>query len=482
MEHVVERRRTDRRRGDRRGSGPPKAEAFAGDVDRRHTDRRQYIRRQLERKKTEESRRENEEKHRILLEEIEDVYYETDLNCNLIFVNNAMCKSLKYTSEELIGQKYWQLVNETTVKMLRDAVDRSYSSNVPVTLLDMEVIRKDGTKLIYETSVSVIRDTEDKPIGFRGISRDVTERRKLEAALKRNQEELIRKNEEIDESRKNIQMALDKLEKAHEELKASQLKILQQEKMASIGQLAAGVAHELNNPMSFISSNLGTLGKYINRLSDFIRVQSDVVKNVKDNAALSKVDKKREELKVEYTMEDAKVLLKESIDGSERVKKIVHELNSFSRMDEEEYKKASINECIESAITIVWNELKYKSKLEKNYGTLPLTMCYLRQMNQVFVNLLINAVNAIPDKGIITIKTWHDGNFIYVGISDTGVGISHKNLARIFEPFFTTKETGKGTGLGLSITYEIIQRHKGEITVKSEEGKGTTFMIKMPVV
>ncbi|MBN1363414.1 MAG: PAS domain S-box protein [Syntrophaceae bacterium] len=482
MEHMVERRRTDRRKGDRRGRGPLRLEVFTGDFERRRTERRQYIRRQLERKKISEARRENEEKHRILLEEIEDVYYETDLDCNLIFVNNAMCKSLKYTREELIGQKYWQLVNDTTVKILHDAVDRSYSSNVPVTLLDTEVIRKDGTKLIYETSVSVIRDTENQPIGFRGISRDVTERRKLEAVLKRNQEELIRKNEEIDESRKNIQMALDKLEKAHEELKASQLKILQQEKMASIGQLAAGVAHELNNPMSFISSNLGTLNKYISRLSDFIHVQSEAMKSIKDNTVLNKVDKKREELKLEHTLKDARVLLKESIDGSDRVKKIVHELNSFSRMDEEEYKKANINECIESAITIVGNELKYKSTLEKKYGSLPLTMCYPRQMNQVFVNLLINAVNAIPDKGVITIRTRPEENFICVDISDTGVGIPHKNLARIFEPFFTTKEVGKGTGLGLSITYEIIQRHKGEITVKSEEGQGTTFAIKIPVV
>jgi len=188
------------------------------------------------------------------------------------------------------------------------------------------------------------------------------------------------------------------------------------------------------------------------------------------------------EVKLDYILEDAKILLKESLDGSDRVKKIVHELNSFSRMDEEEYKKADINECIESAITIVWNELKYKSKLEKNYGSLPPTMCYLRQMNQVFVNLLINAVNAIVEKGVIAVKTWYRDGFIWIEVSDTGIGIPGKNLARIFEPFFTTKEAGKGTGLGLSITYEIIQRHKGEITVASEAGEGTTFTIKIPVV
>jgi len=304
----------------------------------------------------------------------------------------------------------------------------------------------------------------------------------MEAELKRNQHDLIRKNQEIDQSRKDIQQALVSLEKAHEELKASQLKILQQEKMASIGQLAAGVAHELNNPMSFISSNLSTLEKYINRLIQFIRVQSEAVASLQDAAVVRRVDEKRAEVKLDYMVEDVRGLLKESLEGAQRVKKIVYELNSFSRMDEEEYKKADIHECIESAITIVWNELKYKSKLEKHYGDLPATMCYPRQMNQVFVNLLINAVNAIVDKGTITIKTWYEDHAIRIDVSDTGAGIPRENLIRIFEPFFTTKAVGKGTGLGLSITYEIIQRHRGEITVASEEGRGTTFSIKIPVV
>ena len=481
MEKVVERRRTDRRCCERRGTAQ-QLEEIRCEENRRSSERRKFERRSEERKRIEETMRENAEKRRVILEDIEEAYYEADLNGKFVFVNNAMCKILGYTRNELIGQKYWCLLDEPTLKTLYAAVDKSYKTNEPVKMLDMEAIRKDGAKLISETSASIIRDTEGSFIGFRGISRDVTKRRQMEEELKKNQEELIRKNKEIDENRKHIQHALERLENAYEELKASQLKILQQEKMASIGQLAAGVAHELNNPMSFISSNLSTLDKYVHRLIDFIGTQSEIIESFNNKTAVKKVKEKRKELKLDYVIKDIKGMLKESFDGADRVKKIVYELNCFSRMDEEEYKEADINECIDSAIIIVWNELKYKSTLEKNYGNLPLTKCYSRQINQIFVNLLINAVNSIEEKGIIRIKTWCEGGLIWMEVSDTGGGIPHENLVKIFEPFFTTKAAGKGTGLGLSITYEIVQRHKGEITVKSESGKGTTFIIRIPVI
>ena len=483
-EHISEHRRTDRRRIERRGLEPKKTEEAMRllEIERRRADRRSFERRELERKKMEDALSENQEKRRIILEDIEEAYYEADLNSRFTLVNNAMCSSLGYTREELIGQKYWHLVDEATIKMLQEAVRRSYAINERINLLDMEAIKKDGTKLIYETSIFVMRDAEGTPIGFRGISRDVTKRRQMEAALKTNQEELIKKNKEIDENRGNVQLTLKKLEDAYEELKTSQSKIFRQEKMASIGQLAAGVAHEINNPLAFISSNLGTLDKYINRLVDFIQTQSEVIKSLKDADAVKKLKKKRKELKIDQVLEDVKGLIAESLDGSERVKKIVYELNCFSRMDEEEYKKADINECIESAINIVWNELKYKATLKKDYGNLPPIKCYAQQINQVFINLLINAVNSIEEQGAITIKTWNKDKSIWIAVSDTGRGIPQESLSKIFEPFFTTKDVGKGTGLGLSITYEIIQRHKGDITVKSEVGKGTTFTIRIPIV
>jgi PAS domain S-box-containing protein len=317
---------------------------------------------------------------------------------------------------------------------------------------------------------------------FQVIYRDITERKRSEDALKKNREELIKKNQEIEESRKNIQITLERLGAAYEELKTTQAKILQQEKMASIGQLAAGVAHEINNPMAFIASNLGTLDKYIRRLKDFIQAQSEAIKSLKATDAIKQLDKKRKELKLDYTIDDIDLLVKESSDGLERVQKIVRGLNRFSRMDDAEYKDTNINECIESSINIVWNELKHKATLHKDYGNLSPTKCYPQKLNQVFINLLINAIHAIEKKGKIKIKTWEKGSSIWVTVSDTGCGIPRENQSKIFEPFFTTKEVGKGTGLGLSISYEIMQRHKGEISFESKEGRGTTFTIRMPIV
>ncbi|HAK89512.1 MAG TPA: hypothetical protein DCP24_10720 [Nitrospiraceae bacterium] len=268
------------------------------------------------------------------------------------------------------------------------------------------------------------------------------------------------------------------LEKAYGDLKAAQSQILQQEKMASIGQLAAGVAHEINNPMGFIISNLGTLGKYVDRLKEFMHIQSAFITSEQSK----ELEESRKRLKIDYIIEDTNQLLKESLDGAERVKKIVQNLKSFSHIDESEWKIADINAGIENTINIVWNELKYKAAVKKEYGDIPPTKCNPGQLNQVFMNILVNAAHAIEKQGEITIKTRHENNNIFVSISDTGSGIPADKINRIFEPFFTTKEVGKGTGLGLSIAYDIIKNHNGDIIVESEVGKGTTFTVRIPVV
>jgi two-component system NtrC family sensor kinase len=277
---------------------------------------------------------------------------------------------------------------------------------------------------------------------------------------------------------KNLELA-----GAYNELKSIQARIVQQEKMASIGQLAAGVAHEINNPMSFISSNLSTLDKYLSRLSGFIDSQSDIIRSLDSSGtAAPQLDEKRRQLRLDYIITDIKDLINESLEGAERVKGIVQDLKSFSRVEDTDYRMADINAGLESTIHIVWNEIKYKATMIREYGDIPLTKCNPGQLNQVFMNLLVNAAHAIEKQGEINVKTWHADGDIFVSISDTGCGIPQDKLGRIFEPFFTTKEVGKGTGLGLSIAYEIAKKHGGRITVDSTVGKGTTFTLQVPVV
>jgi signal transduction histidine kinase len=319
---------------------------------------------------------------------------------------------------------------------------------------------------------------------------DIAERKRAEMALQTLNEELeqrvIDRTEELESANSKLCQVTCELEKTLSELKSAQSSILQQEKMASIGQLAAGVAHEINNPMGFIISNLNSLKKYTDKLVEFMNLQSAAIDQLAPQAGVdaiaAEMQTRKKTLKIDYILEDLGDMVDESLDGAERVKKIVQDLKSFSRLDESELKPADINEGLESTLHIVWNDLKYKATVRKEYGDIPLTVCNLGQLNQVFVNLLINAAQAIETKGEILVKTTSNNDHITITIADTGIGIAADKVGRVFEPFYTTKEVGRGTGLGLSIAYDIVKKHKGEIWAESEVGKGTTFTISIPIV
>jgi signal transduction histidine kinase len=273
------------------------------------------------------------------------------------------------------------------------------------------------------------------------------------------------------------------LETAYNELKSTHDQLLQQEKMATIGLLMAGIAHEINNPVGFITSNLGSLKKYGERLAEFIFEQDRAIMADGQVARImEKMSALRGTLKIDHILEDFPQLLAESADGADRIRKIVQDLKCFSRTDGAEQASADINQCLESAMGIAHNELKYKATIRREFGELPRTLCYPQQLGQVFINLLVNAVHAIDTLGEITVSTRQEDGWIFIAIRDTGCGIPEDIRRRIFEPFFTTKELGKGTGLGLSICQDIILKHGGEIEVVSEVGAGTTFTVKIPVL
>ncbi|MBI5557767.1 MAG: response regulator [Deltaproteobacteria bacterium] len=324
-----------------------------------------------------------------------------------------------------------------------------------------------GLKSYVEVTVSPIREQHGGVKQIIHVSRDITRKKELEISLEQERLLLAQANKQI--------------EQAYNDLKQTQSQIVQQEKMASIGQLAAGVAHEINNPMGFISSNLTSLANYLEKLTRFITFQDQAIARLHDEKTAAELQSERKKLKVDYLIGDIPALIKESLDGAERVRIIVQNLKNFSRVDHNEMSLTNINECIETTLNIVWNELKYKATVSKQYGDLPQIKASAQQLNQVFMNILVNAAQSMTTQGSITIRTWRDKGQVHVSIADTGCGIAPQHLTRIFEPFYTTKEVGKGTGLGMSIAYDIIKKHHGAITVDSEVGRGTTFTVSLPV-
>jgi two-component system, NtrC family, sensor kinase len=280
-----------------------------------------------------------------------------------------------------------------------------------------------------------------------------------------------------------LQQRHDELQDTYRRLAGTQQQLLQSEKMASIGQLAAGVAHEINNPIGYVHSNLGTLQEYVGALFALIEcyeaaLQSDDPKSRRDD-----VQGKRKHLDVDFIMGDLPNLLEESREGIERVTKIVQDLKDFSRSNGsgEPMRPADLHKGLESTINIVWNELKYKVQLEKHYGELPQVECHASEINQVLMTLLINAGQSIESRGSIVIATGTENGEAWISVADTGRGIPPEALPRIFEPFFTTKPIGRGTGLGLAVAYNIAAKHHGRIEVCSRPGSGSVFRLVLPV-
>ena len=341
---------------------------------------------------------------------------------------------------------------------------------------------EDITDLSYQ--IKKYREMRDRAL------LEVKERKIAEKELKKAEAELMNYNINLEET---VEKRTKKLNEALSNLKNMQSQLVQTEKMASIGQLAAGVAHEINNPTGFISSNLNVLAGYDMDIGSLIEQYRALVSDLRSGTSasagegrssiselLARIAEIEKEIDIDFILDDIMNLVGECKDGTERIKKIVLALKDFAHPGEDKMCVADINKGIESTLNVVWNELKYKAVVTKNYGDLPLVECYSQQLNQVFMNILVNAAQAIEKQGEIRISTQKIDGSVEIKISDTGAGIPEENLSKIFDPFFTTKEVGKGTGLGMNVAYNIIKKHNGTIDVDSAVGKGTTFTIRIP--
>ncbi|MES2952245.1 MAG: ATP-binding protein [Pseudomonadota bacterium] len=346
-----------------------------------------------------------------------------------------------------------------------------------------------------------LRNAEGEVVGAIETMQDITERKVVDDALLKAQLEveqtveqrtaqLAEANQTLRDDVTRRELAEQELTRRNTELNAlnaklslAQESLIQSEKMASIGQLAAGVAHEINNPIGYIFSNFGTLEKYLAELFQMLAAYEKAESACSDPRVVSEIVALKKAIELEFLKEDIPTLMSESKEGIVRVRKIVQDLKDFSHVDAAtEWQFSNLNQGIDSTLNVVNSEIRYKADVVKDYGELPLVQCMSSQINQVVLNLVVNAAHAIgSERGKITIRTGIEGDNAWFSVTDTGAGIPKEVLPRIFDPFYTTKPIGKGTGLGLSLSYGIIQKHHGTIDVQTEIGKGTTFRVTMPV-
>src|SRR5579862_3933270 len=311
-------------------------------------------------------------------------------------------------------------------------------------------VRKDGSRLWSNVVITALHDSSGRLIGFSKVMRDMSERRKAE------------------EERHRLQASM-----------------LQGQKLQAIGQLSAGIAHKINNPVGYILSNLNTMGEYCQDLTKLIQTAGAAARDWEEkrdpSAALERYVRLSKDIHADHLLGDLFDIVSDCKLGGEKIRDIVRSLREFSHVDPSELHPTDLAKCLEDSLRICWNEIKYKAAVHKDYGVLPPVPCYAQRLGQVFVNLLVNAGQAIPKKGDIYLTTRAENGEAVIRIRDTGRGIAPEHMGKVFEPFFTTKEIGAGTGLGLHVAYKIITAHRGRIDVVSEVGKGTEFTVRVPL-
>jgi len=396
----------------------------------------------------------------------------TDVHGDITYVNEKFMEISQYSREELIGHNH---------RMLNSGIhNKEFFNNFWQTIAQGKVWKgeicnkkKDGTTYWVAATVVPFLDDTGKPHKFIAIRVDIT-------AQKENEQQLIARNLEI--------------EKAHQELEASQNMMLHSEKLASVGQLAAGIAHEINTPIQFVGDNTRFLQESFNDLMGLVEAYEELGDAANEGNALPElVNKARalsEEVEVDYLAEEVPSAINQSLEGVERISNIVRSMKDFSHPGTDNLENIDLNNAIESTINVSRNEWKYVAEMVTEFEpTLTSVPCFVGELNQVILNMIVNAAHAIADSrndsdplGIITISTQLADNDAEIRITDSGCGMAENVSKHIFEPFFTTKAVGKGTGQGLAIAYAVIvDKHKGNISVNSEPGKGTTFIIHLPM-
>lgn len=425
----------------------------------------------VERKRSEQLLRESRGKLNAILESIGDPMIMLDKDLGVTWSNGA---SRRVFGNDDVGQTCFRLFRgQDTPCTLSPCIVREVFRDGKPHSYDIQVVDKEGqTRYFHCTANAALWDKEGRPTAVIEIARDITDRKSVEI----------------------IKAAYARVEKANRELKEMQSQLVQSEKLASIGQLAAGVAHEMNTPVGFVACNFETLEGYMKKIRHLLEAYDGLACQVQTAAegepmqTVRVIQQLKEKIKLDFILKDLECLFEDSREGLDRVTDIIRNLRDFARADRTSDLTAhDLNEGIRATLTVARNEIKYDAEVKTEFGDIPHVFCNAGQINQVFLNLLINAAQAIRSqqrqtKGTIAIRTYQEGTDVLCEIQDDGPGIPAVNLRSIFDPFFTTKPPGKGTGLGLSVSYDIIvNKHQGQISVESEENRGAKFTVRLPL-